>query len=683
MQESYQHPQNQNILTKLYPDEEKQRLLAEKARYDFENDLNSCTEWLEMHAEWIDMYFQRHVTKQPFDGASEESIPMVLEACSHFHARAMKNLFRSESVVKVKPVGNIDPMSRDRADRLTQHMRYMIFSRIHNYREDKDALLQALPLRGSMFTKVYADPLYGHVKVKNIRPNDLILPYGVGPRDMADIPRKTEKIWVPAHVCQRLTHSGFFSRMPEVWRSGAYHAARSDVDDTIDDATGIIPDPYNEDYCFLLEQHCWLDVTGSGYLAPVIVTVDPINVVPVRLTVGYEVDESGAPLDPYAAPAEVYTHYKYMPNPDGTYGLGHGILLGDINAACNRLLRTIIDSAVLSSLSGMSGFIDKRASGSKTDMQLALGKFIPVHNLENLKNSIWTPEFPGPNAALMNVFQLLLSRGDRLGMVTDLVTGQAEKVMQPTAVMQLLQQTDIVFSSAQERFLLAWQRELQAIYDFNSKFLNEQEYFNVLDVELGTDVPVEILREDYRPDYQVQPIMERASSQQERIAMSDAEFQTLQMFPVLQMDPVIQYNLCARRLEALGTVPVNSILPPLQNWIQAWQLMQQMQQAPLAAEMEKQNDKQEHEAIENEKDRKQETKITKMEIEAEHEDTKIQAEAQKITARAQAEVTKAVGNVKVQNEAAMGAVKVQNEKMIGQTRAQVTKEKAKQKPTAK
>jgi hypothetical protein len=647
------HPELRNLLLKLFPTNDQQDKVYQLCISEFESDCQSRSEWMEMQEEWLDMYFQRERTVPPFQGASEESIPMLTEACSQFHARALKAMFRSENAVRVVPCGHIDDLSRVRADRLSQHMRYTIFDKIPNYMEDKDSLLLAVALRGSMFTKAYIDPLRGQIKVKNIRPTDLVLPYGIGPRAMEDIPRKTEIHWIPYYLTQRYVRNNFFSYQPETYKVGAFYNIPQ-LDQSMQEMMGLQEQNDVNDYCLVLEQHRWLDITGDGYQAPVVVWLDPIGQKVIRVSVDYETDEAGVPTDPYALPIEGYTHWPFIPNPDGTYGLGYGIILGEINKAVNKLLRTIIDGSVFATMSGMSGFIDKRASMAKTEMKLELGKFIPVSNLESIKNGIWTPNFGGPNASLINIMEFLAGRGDRLGMLTELVTGQSEKVMQPTAVMALLQQTDIIFTAVHERLMRSWSRELQAIYDLNSKYLNTQEYFTMMDVMEGDYQTMSVMQSDYNRDFQVKPIIAKASSDQERVALSDSEMQVIQMFPTLQADPITQWKLLRRRLEAIGTTPIEELLPPLEQWLMSAQQAMEAAQVENQIKPMMQEDKQKWQEKENEKDRTQETKITKMELEAKHEDVEIQAEAQKAQAEAQAEVTRAVGNVKVENEKIKG-----------------------------
>src|SRR5574343_1260271 len=117
-------------------------------------------------------------------------------------------------------------------------MRYTLFDKIPNYMEDKDALLLGTALRGSMFTKAYIDPLRGQIKVKNVRPTDLVLPYGLGPRAMEDIPRKTEIHWIPKYLTQRYVRNNFFSYQPEAYKVGSFHYVPQ-IDMSIQDMFGL------------------------------------------------------------------------------------------------------------------------------------------------------------------------------------------------------------------------------------------------------------------------------------------------------------------------------------------------------------------------------------------------------------------------------------------------------------
>lgn len=569
---NYTHPELTNLSTKLF-DENKRKKVAELVVNEYNTDKQSCEDWHARQAAWIDLYNQRDITEPPFEGAASESIPMITEACSQLHARAMNAMFHDEKLVRVVPMQAADSVSVERAKRLSKHMQFTVFEKIERYIEAKDALILGVALRGCMFTKTWWDPISQRVRIKNVRPTDLILPYNTGYSSVEDCPRKTEVVHMPIHEAALMYQNGFFAEMPEVYNGGYLNP----LDETVD--IDIQKRPIESDYVTILEQHRYLDIKGNGSYAPVIAWVDLQSGKLLRLTIRWETDETGIPIR-NAEPTEYYTQWNLIPNPDGIYGIGYGQLLGEINRASNRLLRILIDGGVLSTVAGMSGFIDRRLAVAKGDVQLELGKFVSVPSVDNMSDKVWSPPFAGPNPVLIELMKHLTLRGDRMGMVTELVTGQAERAMQPTTVTALLDQSEMVYSVMHVRLMRAWESELRKIFILNSKHMQPQEYFYVMD---ATPEMQQVSQNDYQRDYQVKVIIEKSTDRKQRLTASELEFNTMMMMPWVQADPVTQWRLVKRRLETIGVDPIEDVLPPIEQVMQTMQAM--AQQSEGAAEM--------------------------------------------------------------------------------------------------
>ena len=121
----YLHPELQNLAEDLSDSE-----LAEIAKEVVENykiDEESRGEWLSMHSEWLRLYFQKDMPQNPpWEGSSEESIPILAEACNQFHARALKAMFPNRNIIKAIPVGKPDEQSKERAERVGTHMSWQL-----------------------------------------------------------------------------------------------------------------------------------------------------------------------------------------------------------------------------------------------------------------------------------------------------------------------------------------------------------------------------------------------------------------------------------------------------------------------------------------------------------------------------------------------------------------------------
>ena len=523
---------------------------------EFEEDNRSAQPWREMHAHWINLYYQQDKPlNPPWRGSSEESIPMLAEACNQFHARAFQAFFPNRSIIKTIPTGNIEEADLKRAERVGKHMSWQLLVRDKDYKSKKDALILSTAIHGSFFTKTYYDPFKARNMVENIRAEDLVVPYGVGPRAIEDLNRKTHIVWKTVNDTRILAQSGFFASEALPYQS---HEGRPTTE-AVDKATGIQPSGREEKYwACLLEQHRFLDLDGDGIEEPYIVTVDRQSRKILRLAIRYDTDDAGNPLND-KAPVEYFTHYGFLPNSDGFYALGMGHLIGKINTAVNKLLRQTIDAGTL--VNNKSGFVSEALALRKGEVEMSMGKFIKVPNLGGkISDHIQELQFSGPDQTIAAMIELLVRRGDRLATVTEALTGQMEKVQQPTAILALIEQGLEVFSAVYERLWESWSCELRKIYRLNSRYLSDKEYITVLDID-GLE-RFAIQKKDYAEDLEVIPIADpRMTSDQARLTRATAEWQFLSTNPLTMQSPTHFYNASRRYLEAIETRGIDEVLP--------------------------------------------------------------------------------------------------------------------------
>lgn len=512
-----------------------------------EQDIESRSEWDSMHAKWIDLYFQQDNPKNPpWEGSSDESIPLLTEGCNQFQARAYQAFFPNNNIIKAVPTGTADQESIERADRVGKHMSWQLMVQDQDYKSNKDALLLSVPLHGCAFTKTYYDPILRRNRVENVRATDLILPYGYGPVPLDELERKTHVIWMSLNKAKILRSGGYFEDIPEVWNGGA----QSEVDAAVDRAEGI-EEPLQSGMCKIYEQHTLLDLNGDGIAEPVIVTICAQSKRLLKL----EERSRG----PGKLPVHYFTQYNFLPNPDGTYGLGLGHLVGKINSAVNKMTRQTIDAGTLENTK--SGFISDALDIKGGEVDFSMGKFTKI-NASNgrVGDHIHEMRFSGPSAAIVQAITLLLQRGDRLQTVTEALTGQTDKVLQPTAMLALIEQGLQVYSSVFDRLITSWTKELRKIYDLNAEHLDLKEYFSVQDATGMANY--EVYKADYGPDLQISPLADpKMSTEQQKMARAEAEYGFAVQNPMVMNDPQSFYNASKRYLTTMGAQNIDEILP--------------------------------------------------------------------------------------------------------------------------
>lgn len=578
MAKDYIHPELTNLADKI--DEDEILSLGEETAEFFRYDRDDLSAWEAKHADWLEMYYQNdHAKDPPWEGSSQESIPILAEAAHQFHSRAYLGMFGQPQLVQAVPTGKASDEDKERAERVSLHMTWQLTIRDKKYKENKDSLLLSVPIHGSFFTKTYYDPQLRRNVTRNVRATDLVVPYGTGPRDIEDLERKTEIIWMPAFKTEHLARSGFFTAPAE---SYTRHET-SPADDAHDKAHGVQQSRPDRGPAQLLESHCMLDLDGDGLMEPYILTVDGQTNRALRLSIrwltdaaGNAVDEAGKPLNPAAVsgpaysglqhlpkvPIEYYTHYSFLKNPDGFYGLGLGHLLGPPNRAVNKLLRQIVDAGTLANAGNMSGFVSDALALAGGEVEISLGKFkkVPMSG-DDIRSAIVQMNFPGPSQAMFAVLELIMQRSDRLGTATEAVTGQLDRALQPTTLLALLEESGRIFSAVNERTVGSWRSELDKHYRLNATFLDPVEYYSVLDADGGI-LGREVHRADYAPDLAVQPAVDpRMTTRRQKLAQAEAEWNFLSQNPLVARSPMHFYNASKRFLRAIGAERIEEVLP--------------------------------------------------------------------------------------------------------------------------
>lgn len=551
-------------------DEETRKKIAALVIEEFTRDDLTRRDWLAMHAKWLRLYYQKDsAVNPPWPGSSEEGIPLLTEACNQFQSRAYRAFFPTRFPVTAIPVGIFDGATLERANRVGKYMAWQLSMKDRQYKREKSALLLGVAIHGSVFTKTYYDPVFRKTIVKNVRAEDLVIAYGTGPRRIEDVERKTEILWMSVNTTRIYAQAGYFIEPAEAF-SGAITEPTDDANRRAEGMTR--PITADDGIAKILEQHRLLDLDGDGIAEPYIAWVCAQSEKLLRLTIRYETDPLGTPTTG-KTPIEYYTHYQFLPNPEGFYGLGLGFLLEKPNTGVNKLLRQFIDAATLATVGNMSGFISETLSTNKGEMTLELGKFKTVSaSSEDIQRGIKNLTFPGPAPPLGDAIKLLMAESKRLSTVTDVVTGDVDKVLQPTTVTTLVDQSLQMFTSVQEFLLESWGDELQKLYKCNGKHLSEEEYAAV--VGGGGFVQIQVGRQDFMPDLRIMPVADpRMATVKQKQEKAMLLYQFGMQNPLIMQNPLAIYSMTKRVLEAMEIEDIDVILPPIE--MQAQQMMQQ------------------------------------------------------------------------------------------------------------
>lgn len=542
-----------NLATSL--EDKELTAIANEGYEAYQDDYDSCSEHRDKHSTYLELYHQTHkAANQPWSWSSDSSMPLITEAVNQFQSRGYKAFFPSRNFVQALPQETLSPQALQAAERVGKYLSYMLTVEDRGYRQDKNSMFQAAALHGCDFSKVFYNPLKGRVCVERVRACDLIVPYHAGPCRIDDLERKTQVIMMSLNKAARLVKNGFFSKMPDPYRDDGNDAEQK----TLDEIQGIQSgNNYNKPlYCKILEQHTYIDIDGDGLAEPYILSIDATSKRLLRAVVRYEVDEQGNALED-KEPIEYFTKFGFLPNADGFLDNGIGHLLGGLNISINRMLRQIEDAGTLANVGNMSGFISENLGVKKDAVSLDLGNFKSLpKTVSNIRDSIYQFQFPGANPSLVKTFEYLVQAGQRAGSVTDAVTGDIEKVLQPLSIMTLLESSLQLPTSVMEQMAVSFEDELNKIYRLQRKYMRESRQF--ID---GSNESM-VMPEDFAESLRIVPILDPKNiTRQQKIAKAQELYNFTMANPMLAQDSGAVREATNRMLIALDTEEIDKMLP--------------------------------------------------------------------------------------------------------------------------
>lgn len=451
------------------------------------DDDNSRQSWLDDQDEWIKLAAQVRETKDfPWERASNVKYPLVSLAALQFHARALPGLINSSLPVQAKVLGE-DPqlLKQARADRVRRYMSYQILDKMEEWMDEMDRMMIVLPIIGLCYKKTYYSDNLGRCKSILVLPRELIVNYHATDYNRA---RMSHVIMMDQNELRELQLKGVYL---DVELTPEFKVVTGVRDDTIGLSHGgsvELDDPYE-----IIESHCWWDLDEDGYKEPYIVTFHRDSRKVLRIVARWEdggVEYTDKGKIAKITPVDYFTSYMFFPDPNSAvYGIGFGRLLGPTNESVNTLINQLVDAGTLSNL--QSGFLARgvKLKGGSTRFKPGEWKIVNTTG-DDLRKGVVPMPVRDPSSTLFQLLGMLIDSGQRLSSVSDMMQGENPGQNQPASTtMAVLEQGLKVFTGIYKRIHRSLAAEYRKIYKLDYRYLDEQEYQQVLD---AGSVPPEI-----------------------------------------------------------------------------------------------------------------------------------------------------------------------------------------------
>lgn len=610
---------------------------------DYKKDKDSRSEWEERSKDVMKLALQVTEEKSyPWPGSANVKYPLLTLSAIQFASRV--DLFQGSDIVRIATVGWDDTgLKADRAMRIQKHMSWQLTHEMDEWEDDNDRMMHALPIIGAMFKKTYFCPVKQQNVSELVYPDVLVFDYWA--KNVEKAARKTQLLSLTPNDVKERVRAGIYRDVDLGESADPYERPLSGEHEGVD--------PYDDQDApyRILEQHRNWDLDGDGYKEPYCITVHEETREVLRITPRFDKDSiSYNDKDEIVRiePVEYFTQYTFIPDPSGgNLGIGFGHLQGPLNEVCNTLINQLIDAGTLNNL--QSGFIGKGLRIKAGDWALSPGEWKMVQSTgEDLAKNIIPLPTKEPSQVLFLLLQLITQAAERVGSITDAIVGDQPAPNTPaTSTLATIEQGLKVFKKIHKRLYSAFSKEFSKLYRLNRKYLEAQEYFQVLDVPkfqiqrlhaitqglYDMNGMMMVVAQDYRDDLDVYPSADpNVMTEMERMKKLEVLLQTMP----LGWNPE---ELKIRFLEALNVQNPDALLqppppPPPDPKIMVEQAKLQLEGAKFQGEMQvKQAEMQmaQQKMVMEVEGKKADIEKTRMEV------VKIEAEIRKILAEVQAD----------------------------------------------
>lgn len=350
---------------------------------------------------------------------------------------------------------------QQKASRISAHMNWQLTQQMSDWEADMDCLLHVLPVVGQCYKKTYFSAQDNYNCSELVLPDDCVVSKGRS-RDLKKARRITHRLWI------------YTNDAVEKFRNGSWKETDLGQAPTTDNDT----DAPHE----LLEQHRWDDLDGDGYKEPYIVTVHRVTAKVVRVAARWipdNVEFSSPGKVSRIIPDHYFTHYGFIPNPDGSINyLGFGQLLEAINESVNTTINQLHDGGTAYTSSG--GFIGRGVKLRGGTFSFTPNEFKLVDCPGGqLKDNIVPLPVKEPSIVLFQLLGFLVQASKEISSIQDILTGDAKLAanMPVGTAMALVEQGLKVFTGIYKRIYRSLSEEFKKLYNLNARFLEPEESF--------------------------------------------------------------------------------------------------------------------------------------------------------------------------------------------------------------
>lgn len=465
--------------------------------------------------------------------------PMLAEGIVQTQARLLSEILPPEGPAKGIQLGEKTEEKQAQAERAKDYINYHLTEKDEGYFEDSDQMFLFLAKDGSVFRKVYYDPIEDMNVARMVKAEDLIVPYTT--TSLRTSLRHTHQFRLSEHEHQRYVDVGHFAdvKLHPAEPLNEEEDEAQEAYDTADNRTNS-QSPNDGQYQFY-EQYLYFNFKELTYPGkPVLneLTGEEMPGAPEQASVPYvvTVEKDSQKVvavyldwrfgDERRKRRATFIHHKYLPG-FGFYGMGLTHLLGHLSSAATGIVRAILDSA--SRAIFPAGFRSKDVKIPAGEHAIEPGEFRESEcSADELAKAFFPLPFKEPGDSMFKMLEIILGAGQRIGSTVDAMVGDASNTGPVGTTVALIEQGSKILSGVHKRVHASMRRELRAIAAAQYEYGQDIEHWNY---EGGSG---QVMREDFDDRIDITLVSDpNLFSATQKTAIGQAMLELYKQFPGL------------------------------------------------------------------------------------------------------------------------------------------------------
>jgi len=448
-------------------------IIANELIRGIDEDIQSRQEWIDQRVSGMKMLGLKLETVGEgagadggeVDGMSQVRHPMMLEAVLRFQANAMAEMLPTDGPVKIHDDSNNGDLPRDQlADALQKDFNHYLTAVATEYYPDSDRMFLMLGFGGLSTKKVYFCPLRNRPVSETVDADDLIVNNNA--TSLKTAKRVTHRIYMKPSLVKRMQILEIYDDVDlSTPNEPNYDALQLEKKDQQGIAIGTMRAEDRDREIF--ECYCELNIQGfehtwkgkkTGLEVPYRVTIDVSSKRILAIVRNYDRDPDELPTARMP-----FVPYIFVPG-FGFYPLGLLHIMGNMTNAATAAWRIMLDNGMFANFPGF--LISKSATRQQTmTLRVSPGSGAQVDTGgQKMQDAVMPLPYKTEGmAALQNLQKDIVEQGQRVGMTSEMPTGEGREDVPVGTILATIEQAQKVLNGVHKRMHMAQSEELQLI----------------------------------------------------------------------------------------------------------------------------------------------------------------------------------------------------------------------------